>query len=153
MKTCESGQSFEERRDAALFRCFLDTGARLSEITDLRWTPHAHSCYDRERRVHCKEGHEDTNDVDLDQGLLRLKGKGGRWRLVSLGPKSVRSLDRYLRKRAQHGAARSQWLWLGQKGRMTQRHQADVLATLEAGGTSQGASSPAPAHLRARVAL
>jgi site-specific recombinase XerD len=121
LKTCESGQSFEERRDAALFRVFIDTGARLSEIADLRWNPHEDRCFDRDGRVRCKDGHEDNNDVDLDQGLLRVRGKSGRWRLLPLGNRATRSLDRYLRKRSQHSQARMQWLWLGAsgKGRMT----------------------------------
>ena len=34
--TCEKGRDFESRRDAALIRVFVDTGARLSEVANLR---------------------------------------------------------------------------------------------------------------------
>jgi len=103
LRTCETGTSFEDRRDAALMRVFIDTGARLSEVTDLRWDP----------------SDVEVNDVDLEQGRLRVLGKGNRWRVVSIGNKAVRCLDRYLRRRAQHSGARAPWLWLGNRGRMT----------------------------------
>jgi site-specific recombinase XerC len=47
----------------------------------------------------------DTNDVDLDSGLVRVMGKGRRERLLSVGTKTVKSLDRYLRLREGHAAA------------------------------------------------
>jgi len=100
LKTCEKGQDFSEKRDLALIRTLLDTGARVGEIAGLRWTP----------------DDDETNDVDLDQGLLRLFGKGKRWRLVSLGSKAVRALDRYIRLRDRHHAAASPALWVGGKG-------------------------------------
>jgi site-specific recombinase XerD len=91
----------EDRRDTAIIRTFIDTGARLSEITNLRL-----------------DG-EDGPDLDLDSGVIRVMGKGRRSRLVSIGPKAVKAIDRYLRKRAQHPHAADPWLWLGKKGRMT----------------------------------
>lgn len=100
LKTCDKGQSFSDRRDQALIRTLLDTGARVGEIAGLR--------YNLED--------DENNDVDLDQGLLRLLGKGRRWRLVSLGSKAVRALDRYIRLRDRHHAAASPALWLGGKG-------------------------------------
>jgi integrase len=36
---CDKGNDFESRRDAALIRVFIDTGARLSEVTNLRLNP------------------------------------------------------------------------------------------------------------------
>lgn len=100
---CERGQDFESRRDAALIRVFVDTGARLAEVTNIRLTP----------------GDDETNDVDLEQGVLRVFGKGRRWRLVHLGNRTIKSVDRYLRKRAQHPQAHQPWLWLGLKGPLT----------------------------------
>lgn len=101
LKACE-GRSFEDRRDLALVRCFIDTGARLSELAGLRST-----------------SDEETNDVDLDSGLLRVVGKGNRTRLLPIGAKAVKALDRYLRLRAQHKHADAAGLWLARKGPMT----------------------------------
>lgn len=53
LATCEKASDFESRRDTALIRCFIDTGARLSEITNLR--------------LNVQD--EAINDVDLDQGI------------------------------------------------------------------------------------
>jgi site-specific recombinase XerC len=90
-------------RDAALVRIFLDTGARRAEIANLRHNP----------------GDELTNDVDLDQGLIRVLGKGRRERVVPIGNKTIRALDRYLRLRSKHADPGLPWLWLGLKGRLT----------------------------------
>ena len=106
-----AGTTFDDRRDAAILRVFFATGVRLAEMAGLRWNPED----------------EEENDVELDDGVLRVLGKGRRWRLVSIGPKVVKSLDRYLRLRAQHPHAREQWLWLGQKGRMTSSGIAQML--------------------------
>lgn len=98
LKAC-SGSSFEDRRDNAIIRCFIDTGARLSEIANLRL-----DFEDLER-----------NDLSLDEafgGQVRLLGKGNRVRLARLGPKTVRSIDRYLKLRGVSPGP----LWLARKG-------------------------------------
>ena len=110
LAACE-GPTFADRRDAALVRIFLATGARLSEVANLRWTP----------------ADPATNDLDLDAGLMRVMGKGRRERIVHLGAKAVRALDRYLRLRGRHPRAALPWLWLGEKGRMTDSGIAQVL--------------------------
>ena len=67
LATCDKGQDGEDRRDAAIIRVFIDTGARLSEITNLRWHPT-----------------DDTlSDVDLDREILRVLRKGRRERVLS----------------------------------------------------------------------
>ena len=100
LRTCETGKDFESRRDHAILRVFIDTGARVAEVAGVRWDP----------------DDDENNDLDLDQGLLRVLGKGRRYRLVQLGSKSVRALDRYVRVRTKHPRADEKWLWLGQKG-------------------------------------
>ncbi len=100
---CEKGRDFESCRDAALIRIFVDTAARLSEVTDLR--------------LDLKD--DTANDVDLDQGILRVLGKGSRERVLAVKRKTVRSLDRYIRMRAQRHDAHSTNLWLGIKGPLT----------------------------------
>lgn len=92
------GSTFEQRRDTALLRVLIDTGARVSEIANLTMG---------------------DDEVDLDAGTLTVVGKGRRVRVLPLGSKAVRSLDRYLRARAQHPQADDPWLWLGTKGRLT----------------------------------
>ncbi|MFC1935531.1 tyrosine-type recombinase/integrase [Chloroflexota bacterium] len=103
LATCDKGQGFEDRRDAAIIRVFIDTGARLAEVANLRWVPDDAT----------------QNDVDLDRGVLRVLGKGRRERVLAVGRKTVRALDRYLRKRAVRRDASMQWLWLGLKGRIS----------------------------------
>lgn len=103
LATCENGKGVEDRRDFALLMVFIDTGARRAEVGALRYTP----------------DNEGANDIDLDQGVLRVLGKGRQERVLGIGRKTVRALDRYLRVRAQHRASLEPWLWLGHKGRLT----------------------------------
>jgi site-specific recombinase XerD len=96
---CDS--SFEGRRDEAILRVFIDSGARLGEVAGLQLVS------------------EDGGDVDLDGGVLRVLGKGRRQRLIPVGPRTVKAIDRYIRKRSQHPSADTPWLWLGRRGQMT----------------------------------
>jgi site-specific recombinase XerD len=118
LAACE-GQVFADRRDMALVRVFMATGARLSEIANLRWTP----------------ADPTTNDLDLDAGLIRVMGKGRRERIAHIGPKAVKALDRYLRLRGRHSNASQPWLWLGEKGRMT---DSGIAQALRRRGTAAG---------------
>jgi site-specific recombinase XerD len=100
----ERGKDFLSRRDAAILRVFVDTGARRAEVAGLRWAP------DDPAR----------NDVDLDQRVLRILGKGGRMRIVPIGVKTARALDRYLMARDRHPHAHLEALWLGRVGQLTE---------------------------------
>jgi site-specific recombinase XerD len=100
LDSCDS--SLAGRRDEAILRIFTDTGARLAELANLRL-----------------DGDEGDGDVDLDNGVLRVLGKGRRIRLLPVGAKTLKALDRYLRKRSLHPQASEPWLWLGPRGRMT----------------------------------
>ena len=102
LKAC-AGTGFLERRDHAILRIFITTGARRSEVANLRVS------YDDPL----------DNDIDLDQGVCRIFGKGARERVVAIDPKTVRAIDRYLRIRSKHQAANLPWMWLGKKGRLT----------------------------------
>ncbi len=73
-------------RDAAILRIFYSTGLRLAELSNLRYLP----------------DDPEHNDVDIDQQVLRVMGKGGRMRLVNIGARSAKALDRYLRLRRSH---------------------------------------------------
>lgn len=96
LATCK-GNTFENRRDAAILRLFLDTGMRAGELCGLQ-----------------------VDDVDQAQSVAFVEGKGGRGRACPFGARTADALRRYLRARRQHPlAALSPALWLGKKGAMT----------------------------------
>ncbi|MGY1500849.1 tyrosine-type recombinase/integrase [Streptomyces sp. QTS52] len=68
------GKDFKDRRDTAIIMMFLDTGARLSELT-----------------VRTQE------KLDLDLMVLHVLGKGGRERPAPFGRATALAMDRYLR--------------------------------------------------------
>lgn len=78
LKTC-SGKSFENRRDTALILMFLDTGARLSELTERKQAA-----------------------LDLDLSVLHVLGKGDRERPAPFGRATGVAMDRYLRALGKH---------------------------------------------------
>jgi site-specific recombinase XerD len=92
-----AGKRFEDRRDTALLMLLLDTGARRAELAGLRLA-----------------------DVDLELDVLLVLGKGRRERALPFGNKAAVALDRYLRIRSRHKHSDLPWLWLGQKGRLTE---------------------------------
>jgi site-specific recombinase XerD len=96
LKTVEGGRDFLARRDAAILRLLIDTGMRRAEIAGLALT-----------------------DVDLDQRVAFVVGKGRRPRACPFGAKAARAIDRYLRVRDGHAHAAGPALWLGHKGPMT----------------------------------
>lgn len=59
--------------------------------------------------------------------MLRVLDKVRRERVLPMGNKTVKALDRYLRKRSQHSAARSTALWPGHKGQMGDSGIAQVI--------------------------
>jgi site-specific recombinase XerC len=89
------GTRFDDRRDTALVRLFISTGARVSEIAGIR-----------------------VDNLDLGARQAYVTGKGNRGRVLPLTPKALRDLDRYLRARAKHPQSAEPWLWLGPKGPM-----------------------------------
>lgn len=60
-------------RDHAILECLYATGMRVSELTGLR-----------------------ILDVDLEEGLCTVFGKGGKERMVPMGRPAVQSIERYL---------------------------------------------------------
>ncbi len=124
------GPRFEDRRDAALIRVFLDTGARLAEVAGLR---------SGRRR--------DRNDVDLDQGILRVLGKGRRERVVAVGSKTVRALDRY----SASASARHTPLCRGcgsAQGRLTDSGIPQILRERDRAGSASVSTPTTPPHVR-----
>ena len=96
LKSCE-GRDFADRRDAAILRLFLDTGVRVAEAAGIML----------------------PGDLDPDDQVVIVLGKGRRPRAVPFGRKTALALDRYLRMRASHPFAHLPNLWLGAAGAMT----------------------------------
>ncbi|MEV6109951.1 tyrosine-type recombinase/integrase, partial [Streptomyces sp. NPDC051940] len=94
--TCK-GRTFQDRRDKALLMMFLDTGGRLSEVT------------------------ERTQDkLDLGINVLYVIGKGDKERPLPFGRATALCLDRYLRALPKHLArpvVGDDPLWFSVKGR------------------------------------
>ncbi|MGA7419849.1 MAG: tyrosine-type recombinase/integrase [Acidimicrobiales bacterium] len=103
LKACE-GNSFEQLRDTAILRVFIDCGARLAEVTGLR-----------------------VEDVDLDLKVILVVGKGKRPRAVPFGVRTAKAIEKYLRYRARHAQAALPDLWIGSKGRLTDSGVAQML--------------------------
>ncbi len=99
LASCAS-KSFEDLCDRAIFRLFIDTGARVAEIAGLNYHPTDH----------------DLSDVDLDLNAIRVLRKGRRMGQLRIGSKSVKELDRYIRIRASHASASLPTLWIGKRG-------------------------------------
>jgi site-specific recombinase XerD len=95
-KACR-GNTFAQRRDAAVITVFRATGVRLAELAGIRYNA------DDPAR----------SDIDLRGREVRVCGKGGKGRIVRIGYDAARSLDRYLRVRARHAQAHRPQLWLG----------------------------------------
>jgi site-specific recombinase XerD len=95
LRTCE-GRDFYARRDAAIIRLLIDTGMRRAEIAGIH-----------------------VSDIDWQDQVVWVTGKGGRPRACPFGRKTAQALDRYLRVRAQYPGHERPNLWLGQNGPMT----------------------------------
>lgn len=104
LKAC-SGKDFDSRRDEALIRFLVDTGARRGEVVALT-----------------------VDDVDLDAGVAKVLGKGRRHRVLPLGGKTVRAMDRYERLRGQHPQKKNRAYWIGTKGALTGSGIAQMVA-------------------------
>jgi site-specific recombinase XerD len=95
LKTCEA-RDFTSRRDTAIILLLVDTGMRRAECVGMT-----------------------VDDVDLDQRMVWVLGKGHRPRALLLGRKTAQALDRYLRVREEHRLAYLPNLWVGRNGPMT----------------------------------
>lgn len=96
LKSC-AGNGFRERRDAAIISLLFDSGLRRQELANLT-----------------------TGDVDIENEVVTVMGKGKRERRVPFGVNAGRALDRYLRIRKTHPRARrTDGLWVGRKGPIT----------------------------------
>jgi integrase len=94
LKACR-GPDLRDRRDEAIVRLMIETGARAGEVVAMQ-----------------------LGDVDLTAGAAVVRrGKGGKGRRVPFGPQTGRAIDRYMRLRKGHSAAQTADLWLGDRGK------------------------------------
>ena len=96
--------SFEDRRDAALLRMMIDTGARLAEIAGIR-----------------------LQNLDLNDRTVTVMGKGRRQRTVPFAERTSSSTAQYLKIRQLHKYSPLSVLWLGPKGPLTSSGIAQLL--------------------------
>jgi site-specific recombinase XerD len=87
------GVHWMDRRDTAIMRLLLDTGMRVAELVGMT-----------------------VDDIDFDNGLARVIGKGRRERFAPFGKKTALALDRYLRARTKRPQADLPALWLSRRG-------------------------------------
>lgn len=73
----DSQEVLESKRDRAILELLYDSGVRVSELVSLK-----------------------LKDLDLKNGVLLVKGKRGKERLVPIGKKAVTALEEYLKERA-----------------------------------------------------
>ena len=81
-------------RDQAMLEIFYSSGLRLSELVSL-----------------------DLNDVDLKEGMARVTGKGAKSRLVPIGAKARRAVERWLAVRGELTHEGEPALFVGNRGR------------------------------------
>lgn len=90
------GGDFRSLRDTAILVMLVDTGARLSEVTNLK-----------------------VGDIEWDHKTILIVGKGRRHRTLPLSPQVLAAFERYRGVRDGHRDAASEWWWLGSRGRLT----------------------------------
>jgi integrase len=92
--TFRAYEPFHHRRDQAIIRLMMETGIRAGELIALH-----------------------TDDLDLPAGRITIRhGKGGRGRVIPVGPATTRAIHAYLYLRQQHPSAGQPALWLGIRG-------------------------------------
>ena len=82
------------QRDRAMMELFYSSGLRLAELVDL-----------------------DPPDVDLDDGLVRVTGKGRKDRIIPVGRKARDAISAWLRMRPELAAVDESALFVGTRGR------------------------------------
>lgn len=101
-----AGTRWQDRRDLAMIRLFIDSGMRLGEMTGI-----------------------ERSHLGLDTQTVLVTGKGNRARIVPFGSRTSQAIDRYLRALRHRTPHQSDGdgLWLGQRGRIS---DAGIAATL-----------------------
>jgi site-specific recombinase XerD len=88
-----AGKDYEDRRDRAILLLMIDSGARLSEVANIKLA--------------------DITFVGSRPDLVTITGKGGSRRSLVIKPVVAQAIRAYLRLRQARRDARSPYLWLG----------------------------------------
>jgi len=123
----ESGEDVHSLRNRAILEMFYATGARVSEICDLKVT-----------------------DVDLDERTVRLLGKGSKERMTPLGKPAVDAVERYLTGargilKSRSSAGHPPWLFVSRTGRRMVRES--VFRVVKTAAAKAGISKNVYPHL------
>lgn len=90
-----TAETLHHRRDEAIIRLMFETAIRSGELVDLQ-----------------------LDDLDLISRLITIRrGKGGRGRVIPVGPATTEALLVYLDERERHCLAHTPDLWLGSRGK------------------------------------
>lgn len=120
LRVCR-GSGFEEIRDTALIRLLYDTGMRRAEASGLKGR--------------LTDTGDIEGDLDLDNNVAVVLGKGKRIRACPFGARTAQALSRYLRARYGHQLQHRPELWLGRKGPLTEN---GILQALRRRGKAAG---------------
>lgn len=112
LRVCQ-GRGFEEIRDTALIRLLYDTGMRRAEAAGLK--------------ARLTDTGEIEGDLDLDNDVAIVMGKGRRVRACPFGARTAQALSRYLRARYAHPLQHREELWLGRKGPLSENGMLQAL--------------------------
>ncbi|MBI1394385.1 MAG: tyrosine recombinase XerC [Betaproteobacteria bacterium] len=111
-----------ELRDRAMFELVYSSGLRLAEVLGLA-----------------------LHDVDLDQRLVRVLGKGSKTRVVPVGREAIRALRAWLVQRPRLAPQTEQALFVSRRG--SRIHARSVQARLRSRGLAQGLDSHVHPHM------
>lgn len=99
------GETFRATRDKAILELLYSSGLRVSELVSL-----------------------DMADLDIKEGIVRVKGKGKKERIVPFGSKALEAIKNYLPERITK-KRRSSALFLNNRGsRLTERSVRRILS-------------------------
>ncbi|MGI8701032.1 MAG: tyrosine-type recombinase/integrase [Nocardioidaceae bacterium] len=125
MHATPPGDVFRNRRDEAILRFMIETGARAGEVVAI-----------------------ELDDLNTIEGRVVIRrGKGAKGRVVPFGSQTAVAIDRYLRQaRTGHRLASTPALWLGDRGKSFVYD--GLHATLKARAAAAGVSGFHPHRLR-----
>ncbi len=123
----EDGDSLQSIRNRAILEMFYATGARVSEICDMK-----------------------THDIDFDERTVRLTGKGSKQRMTPLGVPAVDAILRYINGprtvlTLRNHDSRPTWLFISRTGRRMVRES--VFRVVKAAAAKAGIVKNVYPHL------